>query len=648
MSGVSQSLRDGIAAAQARQFDRARPLLEQATAESPSDPIGWFWLAIAAPSAGDAVRCLRRVLELDVTHDQARNGLVSLLQAESQRLAAAGARADARDLAAEATRLAPGAQSVWLSFAAITDDQKERLDALRKAVAITPEDAQLKMRLRQALLARGVMPSTDRAEARACFREAAAINPNDPRVWQALAKLAETTAEAVDAFRELVRVAPDQPHGQFALRNALAADARTLAEAGQAGDACARWQEIVSMHDGDVEAWLGLAATTSNEDEAAQAIETAHRLNPTNEQVIEAKARLERSKIDPATVVAPTDAFARFDAPGATATDDPFAQLDSTLDAFAPLPEPVEAPMPPDPVPVAAASADVAAEILPEVPAAPEPIVDLAMTLDDAAAAHHTEAAVTLDFDTALDSLDSPAHERDTDVSAAAEAPIPSLEEPPVVAHEVAADNRDQSPVIEYQSLVAEYQSPIAEHQPPVTEHRSPTAEHQSVDSQQPPSVVRVQPPATQSTEAVAAPAVAETVTASSYTSSRKTVMIVDDSPTIRKILGLTLERAGYKVVPEPDGESAIERLTQVVPDLILLDIAMPKIDGYEVCKRIKQDPRTKAVPVVMLSGKGALFDKVKGHMAGATEYLTKPFETPAVLAVVANYCEKAAEVVNG
>src|SRR5262252_6828291 len=342
MSGVSPSLRDGIAAAQARQFERARPLLEQATAESPSDPIGWFWLAIAAPSAGDAVRCLRRVLELDVTHDQARNGLVSLLQAESQRLGATGARAEARELAAEATRLAPGAQSVWLSFAAITDDQKERLDALRKAVAITPDDAQLKTRLRQALLARGVMPSTDRAEARACFKEAAAINPNDPRVWQALAKLADTTAEAVDAFRELVRVAPDQAHGQFALRNALAADARALAEAGRADDARARWQEIIATSSSDVEAWLGVAATTSNEDEAAQAIETAHRLNPTHEQVIEAKARLERSRIDPATVEAPVDAFARFDgiAETAASTDDPFAQLDSTLDAFSQLSEP--------------------------------------------------------------------------------------------------------------------------------------------------------------------------------------------------------------------------------------------------------------------------------------------------------------------
>ncbi len=178
MSGVSRSLRDGVAAAQARQFDRARPLLEEATKETPADPVGWFWLAIASPSAGAAMRCLRRALELDVTHEQARNGLVTLLQTEAQRLAAAGARAEARELALEATRLAPSAQSVWLSIAAITDDQKERLDALRKAVAITPDDAQLRMRLRQALLARGVMPSTDRAEARACFKEAAAINPN--------------------------------------------------------------------------------------------------------------------------------------------------------------------------------------------------------------------------------------------------------------------------------------------------------------------------------------------------------------------------------------------------------------------------------------------------------------------------------------
>ncbi len=586
MSGVSQSLRDGIAAAQARQFDRARPLLEQATAAEPSDPVGWFWLAIAAPSPGAAMRCLRRVLELEPTHEQARNGLVTLLQTVAQRLAAAGARAEALDLAAEATRLAPNSQSVWLSIAALTDDQKERIEALRKAVAITPDDAQLRTRLRQALLARGVMPSIDRAEARACFKEAAAINPNDPRVWQALAKLADTPAEAVDALRELVRVAPDQPHGHFALRNALAADARALTESGRTDDARARWQEIISTTNNDVEAWLGVAATTSDENEATEAIETAHRLNPTHEQVIEAKARLERSRIDPATVEAPVDAFARFDAPAdvAAPADDPFAQLDSTLDAFAQLSDPVGTPAP-APTPAFAMEAPAAA--------APEPIVDLESALEEAAVVEtvsidsvdQPEQTVSLDFDTVMQSVEAPA---------------------------------------------SSHQSPDLSLEPPAASPQPSAPSRQSEDV------------------AAAVPAAVESVSAPAYSSSRKTVMIVDDSPTIRKILGLTLERAGYKVIAEPDGESAIERLLQVVPDLILLDIAMPKIDGYEVCKRIKQDPRTKAVPVVMLSGKGALFDKVKGHMAGATEYLTKPFETPAVLAVVTTYCEKTAEVVNG
>jgi twitching motility two-component system response regulator PilG len=640
MSGVSQSLREGIAAAQARQFDRARPLLELATTEAPSDPIGWFWLAIAAPSAGDAIRCLRRVLELDVTHEQGRNGLITLLQTEAQRLAAGGARAEARELALEATRLAPSAQAVWLSFAAITDDQKERLEALRKAVAITPDDAQLKMRLRQALLARGVLPSTDRAEARACFKEAAAINPNDPRVWQALAKLADTTAEAVDAFRELVRVAPDQPHGLFALRNALAADARALAEAGRAEDARRRWQEIVSTSASDVEAWLGIAATTSDEAEAVQAIETAHRLNPTHEQVIEAKARLERSRIDPATVEAPIDAFARFDEPAdlPPPADDPFAQLDSTLDAFSTLPEPAEAP---------AATPAVQAEPVSAVAASADPLTDLAAALEGAAAAHQTEAPVSLDFDTPVESLEPPASGTNTVAPAATESlatddpfftPEPNIGDLLIAAQEAASGHQpsgDSSQSVESQpTTIVGLESVVQESEPPAASTE--------------PQVVAQQAPVFQPAEAAPAPVAADTTKPASYGSSRKTVMIVDDSPTIRKILGLTLERAGYKVVAEPDGESAIERLVHVVPDVILLDIAMPKIDGYEVCKRIKQDPRTKAVPVVMLSGKGALFDKVKGHMAGAAEYLTKPFETPAVLAVVANYCEKTAEVVNG
>ena len=79
-----------------------------------------------------------------------------------------------------------------------------------------------------------------------------------------------------------------------------------------------------------------------------------------------------------------------------------------------------------------------------------------------------------------------------------------------------------------------------------------------------------------------------------------------------------------------------------------MLDISMPKLDGYEVCKRIKANARTAHVPVVMLSGKDAFFDKVKGRMAGATEYLTKPFQTAAVLAVIGRQFEPNASAAHG
>ena len=589
MSGVTAALRDGILAAQARQFDRARELLTQVTAEAPSDPIVWFWLAVASSSASDAIPCLRRVLELDSTHDQARAALTKLLQSEAHRLAAGGARVEARAMAAEACQLTPDSQALWLALATLTDDQKERLDALRQAVKIAPEDAALRTRLRQALLARGVMPSTDRAEARECFREAAQLNADDARVWQALAKLADTPAESVEALRHLRRIAPDTPNATSALRNALAADARALVEANSGDEAYKRWREAIDLTGGDVESWLGIANTTNNQDEATKAIETAYKLNPSNADAIAAMRRVQASKIDPAKVAAPVDAFARFGAAEETGTleeftavdvDASFEQLDATLDAFASLPD--------TPLTVV------------EDAAAPVPEIEIVLPASDPEPEREPEPWAELEVEVA---------------------PTPKAVEP---APAEFAPVEPPAPAPEPVAAVPVATAPVA------------------------PAPVAPAPVASAPSAAVDAD-VAAAEPSSNGSSSRKTVMIVDDSPTIRKILGLTLERAGYKVVAEPDGESAIERLIQVVPDLILLDIAMPKIDGYEVCKRIKQDPRTKHVPVVMLSGKGALFDKVKGHMAGATEYLTKPFETPAVLAVVTNYCEQpATEVVNG
>ena len=114
---------------------------------------------------------------------------------------------------------------------------------------------------------------------------------------------------------------------------------------------------------------------------------------------------------------------------------------------------------------------------------------------------------------------------------------------------------------------------------------------------------------------------------------NRTLVMAVDDSLTVRKVVNLTLERNGYRVITAADGMEALALLNDHTPHIILLDITMPRMDGYQVCKVIKQNPYTKSIPVVMLSGNDGFFDKMKGKLAGATDYLTKPFKEDSLLA---------------
>lgn len=115
----------------------------------------------------------------------------------------------------------------------------------------------------------------------------------------------------------------------------------------------------------------------------------------------------------------------------------------------------------------------------------------------------------------------------------------------------------------------------------------------------------------------------------------RRLILAVDDSTTVRKIVAVTLERYGYRVLTAMDGMQALAKLDEQRPDLILLDITMPRMDGYQVCKTIKQNAYTKPIPVLMLSGKDGFFDKVKGKLAGATDYLTKPFQEEALVKAV-------------
>jgi twitching motility two-component system response regulator PilG len=112
-------------------------------------------------------------------------------------------------------------------------------------------------------------------------------------------------------------------------------------------------------------------------------------------------------------------------------------------------------------------------------------------------------------------------------------------------------------------------------------------------------------------------------------------VLIVDDSPTVHKLVESSLAPAGFQVVVAADGVEGLSRLKDLRPVLILLDISMPGMDGYQVCKVIKANPATADIPVVMLSGRDGLVDKVRARMAGSTVYVTKPFTRASLLQVV-------------
>jgi two-component system alkaline phosphatase synthesis response regulator PhoP len=103
-------------------------------------------------------------------------------------------------------------------------------------------------------------------------------------------------------------------------------------------------------------------------------------------------------------------------------------------------------------------------------------------------------------------------------------------------------------------------------------------------------------------------------------------ILVVDDEIYIVHILDFSLGMEGYEVVTALDGEQALEKARTEKPDLIVLDIMMPKLDGYETCKALKQNPATHDIPVILLSAKGRNVDQKVGFEVGADDYITKPF----------------------
>lgn len=115
-------------------------------------------------------------------------------------------------------------------------------------------------------------------------------------------------------------------------------------------------------------------------------------------------------------------------------------------------------------------------------------------------------------------------------------------------------------------------------------------------------------------------------------------IMVIDDSKTIRRTAETLLQREGYEVITAVDGFEALSKIAEANPDIVFVDIMMPRLDGYQTCALIKNSQNYQNIPVIMLSSKDGLFDQAKGRVVGSDEYLTKPFSKDELLTAIRNH----------
>lgn len=115
-------------------------------------------------------------------------------------------------------------------------------------------------------------------------------------------------------------------------------------------------------------------------------------------------------------------------------------------------------------------------------------------------------------------------------------------------------------------------------------------------------------------------------------------VMVIDDSNTIRRSAEMFLKPSGCEMILAQDGFDALSKIVDYQPNVIFVDIMMPRLDGYQTCSLIKRNPRYQSTPVIMLSSKDGLFDRARGRMVGSDQYLTKPFTQDTLMQAICKH----------
>ena len=430
--------------------------------------------------------------------------------------------------------------------------------------------------------------SGDKQAARALLEQVTAAHPENELGWLWLASVSVTPQETIRCWRRVHKINPYQEQALGGLKRLLLEEGINAARDNRKEEGCELLLELVQLDSLNEVAWLWLATLAKDVEEAARYTARVLQINPQNERAIDWMERLKPAVAAPTRIITDPAATAHLNIQSSSGWSCPLCEHEAIR-----------------------------------------------------ASAHcpNCQAVVS------LTSLDEILNNKAVNLSLVREA-VRRLE----------AQSEAEGEHADYQTLFnlglgylnlnrlddgAKYLRRASELK--LKDARLKT-QVESLLERMVETVTAADSAVTAATDTTSPLAVTETPPAPE-TSDAYTILVVDDSPTIRKLVTMTLEKYGHHVLSATNGLDALNKLKEVVPDLILSDINMPHMDGYQLCKMIRGNSVTRSVPVIMLSGKDGIFDKLRGRMVGATAYITKPFEIDSLLQLIDMHCQQAQQV---
>jgi twitching motility two-component system response regulator PilG len=708
-------LQQGIAAARAGDKTTARTKFRELTAHNFDNELAWLWLASVADTPAHAVACLRRVLQINGSHEKARAALFRLLMEQAIQVARAGDKPTAYATFVECSSLDASNELVWTWMASTASGPAQALDALRHVLHLNPTHQQAGRAYKKLVVSHGIdlAQSGDTANARELLTEATRLEPENETVWLWLAR-SVPQSEAIPYYERLLTLNPAHDAAQAALQQlrpappppvetpsydeyahaahaAIAIDdapMHALAHADAAIDSYELQQ--VDEYDGALEV-SGPVATDAGPTMATQP--------STHEEFVVYQSG------DISTVWASESHVAADASASAAAVEEmPAAEEEmavaSDVDSYVAASEHTYAVSEMASVEdhaISAASADSVEMELDSVEGSVDIDAGLAASGGDEADAELAAAAmapevpppttpsnivVAWNCPICLSGAPEEAHRCPTCGS------VPTLVDPDLLLDTEPVDRRYVLQVVaRMKNRRVNGASALFDHHltlglayinagrfPEGMTHLRKASESRPRDAEFKAQVDAVErrakakaaggrAPGKVNGKAVKPPAPAAPVNVplapvaaagedghdaahatngNGNNSGRRIILVVDDSPTIQKVVSVTLEAHGHEVVTASDGMEALSKLRTLKPDLVLLDITMPHMDGYQLCRIMRSNDITRNVPIVMLSGKDGLFDKMRGRMAGAASYITKPFAPSALPPLIDKYCKRA------